>query len=308
MHDRCCRRSTEILDPGQGGRGAACLAEGCGSTDSPSLILLKMLFSMRGQISPNASRRRWSPMMASKPNRTPIVARTPRPDEVLARAAAGTRIHLRRRQHLPLERFAAGELLRVERGCLILQAPRPDGRSRVALLLFAGDVISREAVPPLSSIGLTAASPATIQRLGAERDKGTPSDEFHPAVAFARLSARTALHAITLNELTAEQRIATFLVEMALRFGSRTPNGCAFELPLSRTDIARYLALNPDTMSRLMSRLRAKGLLSSPTRGWATVQKLDVLAATTPLASTLRRLWPASECGAGIDIGLATAP
>lgn len=247
-------------------------------------------------------------MKTSKTHRIQIATGAARADEALSRAAVGTRIHMRRRQHLPLERFAAAELLRVERGCVILQAPRADGRSRVALVMFAGDVISRDAAPPLPSIGLTAATQATIQRLGGERDEGTPGEEVKSAIAFARLSARTALHAIALNELTAEQRLATFLVEMALRFGSRTPGGCAFEMQLSRTDIAHYLALNPDTMSRLMSRLRAKGLLASPTRGWTTAPSLEALAAMTPLASTLRRMWPASECGAGIDTGLMPAP
>ena len=190
-----------------------------------------------------------------------------------------------------------GERYRVDRGCLVVRAPRPDGRSHVALLLFQGDVFSREAAPPLNAITIAAATPATLSRSIVSDGQG----EAEVATAFARLTARAVLHAMTLNELTAEQRVATFLVELALRFGAATSAGCAFELPLSRTDMALYLALNPDTVSRLMSRLKARGLVTTPSRGRATVPSLSALAQLSPLAGALRRLWPTGQCGAGLD-------
>ena len=168
------------------------------------------------------------------------------------------------------------------------------------LLLFPGDVFSREAAPPLDALSFCAAAPAILTQstvaeeaweAGAQRAIGSVS------ASFARLTARTALHAMMLSELTAEQRLATFLLELALRFGTRTPAGSALELPLSRTDMAHYLSLNPDTMSRVMSRLKARGLIATPSRGCATVPDLGALAKLSPLASALQRLWPSDECG-----------
>lgn len=235
-------------------------------------------------------------MKLSKTMRDPTTSRMrARQSELLERANVVGRVHLRRRQTLPLDRIPAGDLLHVERGCIVMQAPTDDGRRRIALVLFPGDVVCREVAPPLPGIALTAATAATVTRSSRSASDGSI------ASIFARLASRAALHAIVLNELNAEQKLATFLVEMALRFGTRTPAGCSFELPLSRSDIAHYLALNPDTMSRLSSRLRANGLIMAPTKGWTTLPHFEALAALTPLAGTLRRLWPSGDCGCFLD-------
>ena len=209
-----------------------------------------------------------------------------------------TRLQLRRGQQLQLEWLGGDEVLLVERGCLVLQAPRQDGGHRVVAVLFPGDLISRDATPPMPGIGVTATRTAAIARI-AGRSIGAISDAVASADhgrSFARFAARTTLHAIVLAELTAEQRLATFLLELALRLGSETPAGCTFELPLSRTDMAHYLALNPDTMSRLVSRLKSRGLIATPSRGWATIASVDALAALSPLATVLRQL-----CVAAVD-------
>ncbi|MEZ5818404.1 MAG: Crp/Fnr family transcriptional regulator [Hyphomicrobiaceae bacterium] len=216
------------------------------------------------------------------------------------------KLQLRRGNHLTMERLGAGEVLRVERGCLALQAPHAEGGSRIALLLFPGDVISRDAVPPIGATGLVAAVPTVIQRVG-EADADEANAGSPMACAFARLAARTVMHALMLRELNAEQRLATFLLELVHRIGHATPAGCAFEVPLSRTDTAHYLALNPDTMSRLMSRLKAQNIVLTPSRGWVTVPSVAELAALTPMAGAIRELWPSAECGALLDMRPAAA-
>lgn len=213
-----------------------------------------------------------------------------------ARAATAGRLQLRRGQSIPLEQIGADEVLRIERGALAIQSPRPDGGRRTALLLLPDDVFSRDVVPPIGVLHLTATVQAVIRR---SRLEG--SDAVAVSSGLARLAARLAMHALMLRELTAEQRLASFLIELALRGGYRTPAGCAFEVPFSRTDMASYLALNPDTMSRLMSRLKTRRLLMTPSRGLVTVPSLVGLATLTPLAFALRRLWPAAECGTLLD-------
>ena len=61
----------------------------------------------------------------------------------------------------------------------------------------------------------------------------------------------------------------------------------AFDLPFNRKDIADYLGLNPDTLSRIMSRLKAAGLIAHSERNRAVVRDFPALAARSPAARSL---------------------
>jgi CRP/FNR family transcriptional regulator, anaerobic regulatory protein len=211
-------------------------------------------------------------------------------------SAGGNGVHLmlRRRQRIALQYDAPDHAFVVESGCLTLDAVLPQNRRQVTLILYAGDVILRSAAPPVPQIGLTAMLPSVVDRrrtsdpgVGANAANAKPLDL---AAAIARVAARTGLHAIAIGRLTGEERIATLLLEMALYLGKPTLGGQTFEIPLSRNDMADYMALNPDTLSRLMSRLRASGLVTMPTRSRATIKDLAALEAMTPLADALRQL------------------
>jgi CRP-like cAMP-binding protein len=60
---------------------------------------------------------------------------------------------------------------------------------------------------------------------------------------------------------SAEERVAGFLLEMA----GRNSNGAAIELPMSRQDIADYLGLTIETVSRTFTQLVQSGTISLET-------------------------------------------
>lgn len=59
----------------------------------------------------------------------------------------------------------------------------------------------------------------------------------------------------------AEQRAATFLLSLSARFAEHELPSQSFKLPMSRHDIANYLGLAVETVSRMFQRFQAKGLL-----------------------------------------------
>lgn len=65
-----------------------------------------------------------------------------------------------------------------------------------------------------------------------------------------------------LSRRSAEQRLALALLGFADRFASRGLSRSHFRLPMSRLDLANYLGLVPETMSRTFRRLEIQGLLS----------------------------------------------
>ncbi len=89
---------------------------------------------------------------------------------------------------------------------------------------------------------------------------------------------------LLLGRKTAEEKVASFLLMIA----SRVPNiGCkhsdelnfvTFELPLTRADIADYLGLTIETVSRQFTRLRTQGVIDIVNKREISVPDVDALA------------------------------
>ena len=66
-----------------------------------------------------------------------------------------------------------------------------------------------------------------------------------------------------LSKSSAEQRIASLLLSISARNARRNLSDTRFRLPMSRTDIANYLGLTIETVSRLFTRFARNGLVTS---------------------------------------------
>lgn len=77
-------------------------------------------------------------------------------------------------------------------------------------------------------------------------------------IASAALSRAESMLMI-LGRVTALEKVGAFLIEMA----TRLPHGPhdEVELPVSRSDIADFLAISPETVSRALSDLKYRGII-----------------------------------------------
>ena len=67
--------------------------------------------------------------------------------------------------------------------------------------------------------------------------------------------------ALLAGDFSAAERMAAFLVELSRRVGARGLAAEQLALPMARIDIANYLRLAPETVSRIIRRFQQDGLL-----------------------------------------------
>ena len=79
-----------------------------------------------------------------------------------------------------------------------------------------------------------------------------------------------------LGNNSAEQRVAAFLVSLSSRYQSRGLSSCEFNLSMSRAEIASYLGLAVETVSRTFSRFQEKNLLRAERKN-IKILDIDVL-------------------------------
>ncbi len=78
-----------------------------------------------------------------------------------------------------------------------------------------------------------------------------------------RLVSREVSHyGLRVGDYRAEERLAAFLIDLAARYHRRGVSGREFMLAMSRQEIANYLQLAPETISRLFTRFEQAGWLN----------------------------------------------
>ena len=82
------------------------------------------------------------------------------------------------------------------------------------------------------------------------------------------------------GNFTADERLAAFLVLLSRRFAERGFSEHRMRLTMARTDIANYLRLAPETVSRVLRRLQDEGVLKVDRRDMEILRPevLDELA------------------------------
>jgi len=153
-------------------------------------------------------------------------------------------------------------LFAVRSGTLKIYKTTETGEEQIIDFRLPGDLIGLEAFYDgrfnCHAIALDTASVCMLDYSEIERCCET-SAAFRKAF-LRRMSGaimRTENFVVTLGTRDAYQRLAAFLVTLTEYYGDRGYSRFEFVLPMSRADIADYLNLAVETVSRLFSRLQA---------------------------------------------------
>ncbi len=209
-------------------------------------------------------------------------------------------VRLRRGEALNGRSDGADDYWTVIQGAVMLHKLLPDGRRQVAYFGFPGETLSAKLDPRFDAFGVQAVCETLLCRVSeaaiAELCANDALAEQFLSEAYARI-AQAGLHSVVLGRMTAGERIATFLCELIFRTGERLCDDTTFLLPMSREDIADYLGLNSETVSRIFTRLKKAGILELPKADRARLKNATALAEMVPLES-IEDICPTTTHGA----------
>lgn len=162
-----------------------------------------------------------------------------------------------------------------------------DGRRQILGLEGPGEVLSC----PSGEIGAQSWLEALEDCEICEIDLSAQASILRVDPDFLRLSfhlvhrrlVRSQKHLSTLGRLDSLERVMLFLAEMESRHRAEEPGSPVTRLQMSREDIADYLGLNAETVSRLLTRARKSGLVKFLNRSEYVLTDMEALARRLPV-------------------------
>ncbi len=188
-----------------------------------------------------------------------------------------THVSLEREQPLIVEGEPNDSLYVITAGCLRLTKLLADGRRQITGFLFPGDFVGLMPTGslPFSAEALSASRACRFSHSGLDELSAE-----HPGIKDRLIqSADTELvkaqdHMMLLGQKTALERVASFFTMLSRRTALEDKR---FAVPMSRQDIADYLAIRLETLSRTVKQLKDDGLIDELSRTVFSISDRRVL-------------------------------
>jgi len=154
-------------------------------------------------------------------------------------------------------------LYTVQSGCVRTSKILNDGRRQIGAFYLPGDVFGLEAGDEhsFSAEALTATTVCMVKRAALTSRTACDSAMASQLLKLTVAELDRTQSRVLLLIKSAQERVAGFLLEMASR--NRTAN--EIEFPMSRQDIADYLGLTIETVSRTLTHLENNCVIALPT-------------------------------------------
>ena len=225
-----------------------------------------------------------------------------------ARAVSRT---LEKGEHVFRTGDSADFVVFLKSGALKTYTLSPAGEEKVIAFYFPGDLVGLESMGLRRQLlSAEALSLCHVCALPCEelQDVSTPS---RPALrrvleqASRRIRCDVSMLAL-LAHRSAEERVAAFLLELARRLSDSRDPVMEFELKMTRADIASYLALAVETVSRVLTRLQESGVIEIERNRRVCILDAGAIEAVVGTPATGPALW--SGAGLRRDSGDSVRP
>ena len=194
----------------------------------------------------------------------------------------GVKVRFARNETIFSDGDEATACYKVISGAVRLCKHLADGRRQIADFLLAGDLFG---FMQFGHYKFTAEAVGDVvlmcypQRQVARLSSSTPNLRGRLFVLLSQRLLGVQDHLVMLGRQTAKERIASFLLHIAER--SDAEESLAFDLPMSRQDIADYLGLTIETVCRMLSELKRQKIIAIPSVSQVVLNDIDALQTLT---------------------------
>ena len=178
-------------------------------------------------------------------------------------ALQGIRMRFQRNEEIFGEGEPSTHVYRVVAGAVRTVRFSSDGRRQILAFHLPGDIFGLESgtLHGLSAEAVTDAEVSVVRRSLIETAAAQDVRAAHALLALMSRELHSAQeHALVLGRKGAGERVAAFLLQL----GDRVASSCEIDLPMSRADIADYLALTIETVSRAFTQMERDHAIDLP--------------------------------------------
>ncbi|MBY5838538.1 helix-turn-helix domain-containing protein [Rhizobium leguminosarum] len=173
----------------------------------------------------------------------------------------------------------AKHLFQIVEGVVRLHRIIGEGRRVITAFHFAGDVVGASLLGEFLFTA-EAVTDCKIRRISRKNfhQEVARCDELRPAYIDLLCRENAAAHdqMVLLSKKNAEERLCTFILRLASRPGARRRD--VLRVPMNRQDIADYLGLTIETVSRTITKLAARDVLVAQGRHDLKILSMEKLA------------------------------
>jgi CRP/FNR family transcriptional regulator len=157
-------------------------------------------------------------------------------------------------------------LFSIRYGTLKSELILEDGRSQVIGFHLPGDIIGLDGIcnkqHQSAAIALEDSEVCMMRFSELENlSQFIPSLQKHLHQILSREIHQDHRHLLTLGSLNADEKLASFFIDLSDRLSSRGLSPNEFDITMSREEIASYLGIQIETVSRVLSRFTKAGLI-----------------------------------------------
>ena len=172
----------------------------------------------------------------------------------------------------------APHVFSITSGSLRVYKLLPDGRRQITGFLFAGDFLGL-AIGDEYVFSAEAMEASTVCRFRKEPFRAlvqqSPPLEHMLLKRTMHELAAAQNQMLLLGRKTAIERMAYFLLDLPGHDPARPSAPGHVRLPMKRAEIADYLGLTIETVSRVLTRMKLKGLISTPSQSELIIERPD---------------------------------